>query len=66
MMNEKVTKGSVFDWHTPDAGTVGAVRCTVNRVAGDGTWVDFTATAGGSSWGKRMKLPLPETFVQVK
>jgi hypothetical protein len=55
---EKVAKDAVYEWS-------GAVRCVVNRVAGDGTWADFTMTQGGSSWGKRMPLPLDESFVRV-
>lgn len=62
---EPIVKGAVFEWYGPDAGRVGGVHCAVNRVAGDGSWADFTMTAGGSSWGKRMALPLPSSFVRV-
>lgn len=55
---EPVVKGSVFEWN-------GEVRCVVNRVAGDGSHADFTMTRGGSSWGKRMALPLASSFVRV-
>lgn len=55
---EAVTRGAVYEWDR--------VRCVVNRVDRDGEWADFTMTGGGSSWGRRMALPLPGTFVRVK
>lgn len=55
---EPVVKGATYKWD-------GAVHCKVNRVARDGSHADFTMTRGGSSWGKRMPLPLPETFVRI-
>lgn len=55
---EKVVKGATYEWN-------GAVHARVNRVAADGTWADMTMTRGGSSWGKRQPLPLPETFVRI-
>jgi len=61
---EKVSRGDVFEW-LPQGDTA-MVICRVNRVAADGMWADFTMTCGGSSWGKRMLLPLPKTFVRVK
>jgi NTP pyrophosphatase (non-canonical NTP hydrolase) len=53
-----LTRGAVFVWEKPS----GSVRCVVNRVADDRTWADFTMTSGGSSWGERIALPLPESF----
>jgi hypothetical protein len=55
---EPVVKGATFEWD-------GAVHCKVHRVAEDGTYADFTMTQGGSSWGKRMPLPLPASFVRI-
>lgn len=55
-----IRRGSVFKW----SRVTSAVTCTVQRVAKDGSWADFTMTGGGSSWGKRMALPLPSTFVR--
>lgn len=58
-----IRKGSAFRW---SGGLYPQpVRCIVNRVAPDGSWADFTMSCGGSSWGKRMTLPLPKTFVRV-
>lgn len=61
--DKPIAKGSVFEWRVP---LQRAVRCTVNRVAEDGSWADFTMTGGGSSWGKRMALPLDSAFKRVK
>lgn len=52
-----VVRGTVFVWDD-------VVRCKVQRVAKDGTWADMRCTQGGSSWGRRMKLPLAEVFVR--
>lgn len=54
-----IEKGAEYLWD-------GAVRCRVNRVAADGTWADFTMTRGRSSWGKRVPLPLTESFVRIR
>jgi hypothetical protein len=53
-----IVKGAEFQWN-------GAVNCKVNRVASNGTWIDLTCTRGGSSWGKRQALPLPDSFVRI-
>jgi hypothetical protein len=60
-----IGKGAVYQWSGGDVPGRG-VDCVVHRVARDGTWADFTMTRGGSSWGKRMPLPLPESFVRVR
>jgi len=60
---EKIIKGARYEWAPLDGWA--EVDCVVNRVAGDGTWADFTMSRGGSSWGKRMPLPLPSSFVRI-
>lgn len=62
-MADDIHKGSIFEWRSGEHPL--AVCCAVNRVARDASWADFTMTAGGSSWGKRMTLPLPETFRRI-
>lgn len=55
---DTVNRADVYDWR--------GVRCVVNRVAKDRSWADFTMTRGGSSWGKRMWLPLDPAFERIK
>lgn len=56
-------KGYRFTW-SPDAPTPVAV--TVLRVARDLSWADIRCVTPGSSWTKRQRLPLPESFKLVR
>lgn len=63
---EPIVRGSVFEWRQEWSTECRSVHCQVQRVAEDGTWADFTMTAGRSSWGKRLPLPLAPSFVRVR
>ena len=50
-------RGDQFDWNGCPA--------EVRRVAHDQSWVDLRCGRKPNQWGKRMKLPLPQTFQPV-
>lgn len=59
----EIKRGDRFLWEAGD-GWLDALDLVVERVANDGTWVDFQVTprGGGDPWGKRQPLPLPDSF----